>query len=262
MAHRASSFFRRSSLNRLVNPAVMGDGVLTFLRINVRDSDRSPSGASTGHVEGPYQSDKNRIPASFGNRKMKRAVPPYPVRVIDDLGGPTHTSFYPCNVFVSRLVRCDRRNRGFESKAHLHGITRARARETAVDSGRRTCWRMTEDGAIPATAPQPAIQFQLSKILTQSTPADAEFDGQLSFRWQAITILQALSFNICLNGIQDVAPPSANTALSLARYRLVGEAQAHGGARLAGYITQSFSLASRDETVRKALGYCTNFQAG
>jgi hypothetical protein len=120
---------------------------------------------------------------------------------------------------------------------------------------------MTEDGAIPADAPQPAIQFQLSKGLTQIPRADAGFDGQLSFRWQAITILQALSLNICLNGIQDVAPLS-NTALSLARYRLVGGAQAHRGARLAGYIKQRFSLAIRDETVRRALGYSTGKHFG
>jgi hypothetical protein len=205
MAHCASGFFRRSSLDRLVDPSMVRDSILTLLCGDVRDSDRSPPRPSARYVKGPHKGDKNRIPAGFGDRKMKCAVPPYPVRVIDDLRGSTHADFDTRDVFIGCLVCRDGSNRRLQSKTHLHGVAWACARQAAVDPGGSAGGRVSKDGAVSTATPQPSNQLELRQVLTQGTPADPELGGQFSLRGQAIAVLQAFSFDVRLNGIQGAS---------------------------------------------------------
>lgn len=58
-----------------------------------RDSCDAPGLPVTGRsclIEGCDQANEDVIPRRFGDRKVKRPVPLYPILIVTDLGGPAH----------------------------------------------------------------------------------------------------------------------------------------------------------------------------
>ncbi len=81
----------------------------------------------------------------------------------------------------------DRQSRGFQ---RFLGVTDERG-----DDGGNPFGRIEDNRPIAVPDSHPALHFQCHQRLRERRPADAQFDGQFSFRWQPIARGQPLGLD-------------------------------------------------------------------